>query len=66
MQDELKLAQEYTTTAQTIQEYQNKLNTTNQALMQAQSALGNAQNIVNQYDNNLKALRLPSIRPRVP
>ncbi len=57
LQDELKLAQEYTTTAQTIQEYQNKLNTTNQALMQAQSALGNAQNIVNQYDNNLKALK---------
>ena len=57
LQDELKIAQEYTTTAQTIQEYQNKLNTANQELMQAQAALGNAQNIVNQYEASLKSLK---------
>ena len=57
LREELKAAQEYTSTAQAIQEYQNKLNTATYDLNTAQNTLNNAQNIVNQYDNNLKALK---------
>lgn len=57
LQAELEVAQKYTTTAQTIQQYQSKLNTATYDLNTAQNTLNNAQNIVNQYDNNLKALK---------
>ena len=57
LQAELEVAQKYTTTAQTIQQYQSKLNTATYDLQTAQNTLNNAQNIVNQYDNNLKALK---------
>ena len=57
LQAELEVAQKYTTTAQTIQQYQGKLNTATYDLNTAQNTLNNAQNIVNQYDNNLKALK---------
>lgn len=57
LQAELEVAQKYTTTAQTVQQYQSKLNTATYDLQTAQNTLNNAQNIVNQYDNNLKALK---------